>query len=228
MLLKELSRTVPGVDDRVRELGEGSAAVEYEGVADRLWTVFLIARELAPPRPRTGCDLHPEGPVDPLAPDGWSRCLLCNRNRRISNPSVPDAGEGSGPGHAEATPAYGHRDLAETMRLVTELRLDLGHDSSDEAFEVLAEQVHRAFVIARELSRPRGGAGCSRHPGAPVDPAAVETGGTACLFCRGEEWRRSRQGPSVPRGRRPRPRRRFGYRLAPPPGRADGDPGSVG
>jgi hypothetical protein len=30
----------------------------------------------------TGCDRHPEGPVDPTAPEGWGVCLLCNTHRR--------------------------------------------------------------------------------------------------------------------------------------------------
>lgn len=221
MLLKELSRTVPGVGDQVRALGDGAAAVEYEGVADRLWNVLVVARELAPTRSRTGCDVHPDGPVDPLAPPGWTRCLLCNRNRRISDPSVPAveaAPEGARPGagYAAPSPPYTREALTEAMRLVNELAFELDYGSSDEKFALLAERVHRAFVIARELSRPRGDSGCSRHPGAPVDPTADETGGPSCLFCRGEELRRSRQGPPVPRGRRPRPRRRIGYRPAPP------------
>lgn len=223
LLLKELSRTVPGVDDRVRELGDDAAPVEYEGVADQLWNVFVLARELAPARSRTGCDTHPDGPVDPLAPAGWTRCLLCNRNRRISDPSVP--GEEQAPpsarsaaGPAVPQPPYTRAALLETLRLVSGQTLELGYGSPDEEFAVLAERVHRAFVIARELSRSRTDSGCPRHPGAPLDPTAAETGGAACLFCRGEESRRNRQGPPVPRGRRPRQRRRIGHRFAPPPG----------
>ncbi|MFF1690767.1 hypothetical protein [Streptomyces sp. NPDC058254] len=30
----------------------------------------------------TGCSLHPEGAVDPVAPPTWGRCLLCNTRRR--------------------------------------------------------------------------------------------------------------------------------------------------
>jgi hypothetical protein len=220
-LLAELSRAVPGVDDRVRNLGEAVDPVEYEAVADRLWNVFLVARELAPTRARKGCDVHPDGPVDPLAPKGWPPCLLCNRNRRISNPSVPgveaEAPAGrSGLEYEVPKPPYTREALGEAMRRVSGLTFDLGYGSSDEEFAALAEAVHSAFVIARELSRPQTGSGCVRHPGAPVDPTAEETGGAACLFCRGEEQRRTRQGPPVPRGRRTRPRRRFGTRITPP------------
>lgn len=30
----------------------------------------------------TGCTQHPSGPVDPVAPLDWSKCLLCNTARR--------------------------------------------------------------------------------------------------------------------------------------------------
>lgn len=218
LLLRELSRTVPGVDDRVRALGDAADPAEYEAVADLLWSVFLVARELAPTRSRTGCDVHPDGPVDPLAPAGWTRCLLCNRNRRIGDPSTPgvEAVRTAGLQYAAPKPPYTTDALGEAMRRIGDLVLDLGYGSSDAEFAGLAEAVHQAFVLARELSRPRATSGCARHPGAPVDPTAAETGGAACLFCRGEEQRLSRQGPPVPRGRRPRPRRRIGHRLTPP------------
>ncbi|MDT0379924.1 hypothetical protein RM572_14255 [Streptomyces sp. DSM 42041] len=227
-LLGELNRTVPGVDDRVRALGEDAGPAEYEDVADRLWSLFLVARELAPTRSRTGCDVHPDGPVDPLAPEGWTRCLLCNRNRRIGDPSVPGVETGRAPGqrYEAPRPPYTREALTEALRRVRELQLDLGPTSPNEEFARLAEAVHRAFVTARELSRPRTASGCARHPGAPVDPTAEETGGAACLFCRGEETRRARQGPPVPRPRRTRPRRRIGHRITPPPrgDRPDGPP----
>ncbi|MFR9675176.1 hypothetical protein [Streptomyces sp. TR06-5] len=223
LLLKELSRAVPGVDDRVRELDEGAAPGEYEVIADGLWSVFLLTRELAPTRSRTGCDVHPDGPVDPLAPPGWTRCLLCNRNRRISDPASPSAEASAGPatagsGYAVPPPPYTRDALTEAVRRVTGLTLDLDYESPDAEFTALADRTHAAFVIARELSRPRAAATCPRHPGAPVDPTAEETGGSACLFCRGEETRRGSQGPPVPRGRMPRSRRRIGRRFGPPPG----------
>jgi hypothetical protein len=203
----------------VRALSEDAGPAEYEDVADRLWSLFLVAREVAPTRSRTGCDVHPDGPVDPLAPEGWTRCLLCNRNRRIGDPSVPGVEAGRAPGqrYEPPKPPYTRAALAEAMRQVRELLLDLGHGSADGEFVRLAETVHQSFVMARELSRPRAASGCARHPGAPVDPTAEETGGAACLFCRGEETRRTRQGPPVPRARRTRPRRRIGHRIMPPP-----------
>ncbi len=35
----------------------------------------------------TGCDTHPDGAIDPVPPDGWGQCLLCNtrRHRAQSN-----------------------------------------------------------------------------------------------------------------------------------------------
>ncbi|EST37906.1 hypothetical protein N566_10470 [Streptomycetaceae bacterium MP113-05] len=219
---------MPGIDDQVRALGGTAGPEEYESVADLLWNVFLVARELAPTRSRTGCEVHPDGPVDPLAPEGWTRCLLCNRNRRIGDPSTPgvEAVRTAGLRYEAPKPPYTADSLGEAMRRISELVLDLGYGSSDAEFARLAEVVHQAFVMARELSRPRAASGCARHPGAPVDPTAAETGGAACLFCRGDEQRRDRQGPPVPRGRRPRPRRRIGHRIT-PPSPTDGPDGSA-
>jgi hypothetical protein len=39
-------------------------------------------------RTTTGCDTHPEGAIDPLAPDGWGRCLFCNDRRRKAQRSI--------------------------------------------------------------------------------------------------------------------------------------------
>ena len=37
----------------------------------------------------TGCDRHPEGAVDPVPPEGWGSCLLCNTYRRRAAKGIP-------------------------------------------------------------------------------------------------------------------------------------------
>jgi hypothetical protein len=32
-------------------------------------------------RTATGCDTHPDGAIDPVPPDGWGQCLICNTHR---------------------------------------------------------------------------------------------------------------------------------------------------
>lgn len=49
---------------------------------EALHEAYWIAAELAKATSRTGCKQHPQGPVDPVAPDGWGNCLLCNNWRR--------------------------------------------------------------------------------------------------------------------------------------------------
>lgn len=35
----------------------------------------------------TGCDTHPDGAIDPVPPDGWGQCLLCNTRRHRAQPN---------------------------------------------------------------------------------------------------------------------------------------------
>jgi hypothetical protein len=35
----------------------------------------------------TGCDTHPDGAIDPVPPDGWGQCLICNTQRRRAQPN---------------------------------------------------------------------------------------------------------------------------------------------
>ncbi len=38
-------------------------------------------------RSATGCDTHPDGAIDPIPPDGWGQCLICNTHRRRAQSS---------------------------------------------------------------------------------------------------------------------------------------------
>ncbi|MGW5625727.1 hypothetical protein ACWEWP_34310 [Streptomyces olivaceus] len=211
--LAELRSKHPGVDDQMLYLPDPADPTEYETVADQLWDLLLSARNLVPARSMTGCDLHPNGPVDTERPEGWGNCLLCNQHRRIGRPGVRAAAK---PAKAWAMPEppFFHATLMATRKEISDAVQDLDYRSHEDAFQHVVDLVHAAFVIARELSRPRI-SGCQRHPGAPIDPAA--DGGPRCLFCVGDE-RRRRLGPptvSVRPSRpvpqvRPRPHRYYG------------------
>ncbi|MCZ0978196.1 hypothetical protein O1L60_39185 [Streptomyces diastatochromogenes] len=209
--LAELRSSLPSVDDRVRAIVGHGDPTEYEEIADSLYRVFVTVRNLALPRSSTGCGIHPNGPVDPEPPEGWGQCLFCNSNRRVGDPRAR-RGMPRQPGvYQIPPPPYTHEGLLQTMRQINDLSFDLHFRSDWEEFTRVADLVHGAFIIARELSRPRSYSRCRQHPGAPVDPAA--SGGPRCLFCVADEKRRA---PAVPpaqirdRERRPalRPRRR--------------------
>ncbi|MFF7191413.1 hypothetical protein ACFZAR_40915 [Streptomyces sp. NPDC008222] len=193
-LLGELYNKLPSVDDRMKHLPDPADPTEYEAIADALWDVFVTARNLAPVRSPTGCARHPGGPVDTEAPEGWGRCLLCNRNRRIGRPSVKKATNASTSLWAIPDPPYNHAALMAIRRTINHAVMELDYRSPDRAFHEVADLVHSAFIIARELSRPRS-TGCQRHPGAPIDPTAA--GGPQCIFCVGEERRRQLGPPTV-------------------------------
>ncbi|WP_329456088.1 hypothetical protein [Streptomyces sp. NBC_01497] len=227
-LLEELHRKLPGVDDRIRQLPVPADPTEYEQIADTVYEVFVVARNLVARRRSTGCAHHPNGPVDPLAPTGWGHCLLCNSRRRVGRPDVR-AAEPEPPRTWEVPQApYDHKVLVLTMRRINEALADLHLRSADDAFVRLADLVHSAFIVARELSRPRAGSGCPRHPGAPVDEDAP--GGPRCMFCQGRE-RLHRSGPPVVAVRPSRPAPQYHRRRSWPkdpdaePGGHDADPG---
>lgn len=81
--LKELQAALGSLGDHLRELYDGAHPAEYEAVADALYTAFQTAAGLAPAKSYTGCSEHPNGALDPEAPDGWGRCLICNDRRRL-------------------------------------------------------------------------------------------------------------------------------------------------
>ncbi|MFB9519554.1 hypothetical protein [Streptomyces cremeus] len=218
--LKELHSRLGSANDLVKDLYDGAHPAEYEPVADSLYGAYRTASEVAPARNVTGCKEHPDGAVDPTVPDGWGRCLICNHRRRLVERGAPTP--------AEDVPRLPERDgrqatpamLREQFALVNERSFNLGTGSRPEEFAALAEVLHRAFVLARELSRPRNSSGCSLHPGAPVDPDAPP--GEECMFCAGRRRQASRAPgtpqmlPRVPRGERRMPLRR---RFERPPGR---------
>ncbi|MEV4193586.1 hypothetical protein AB0J65_19670, partial [Streptomyces toxytricini] len=80
--LRELQAALGSLGDHLRDLYEGAHPTEYEAVADALYTAFRTAAGLAPAKSHTGCPEHPDGALDPEAPDGWGRCLICNDRRR--------------------------------------------------------------------------------------------------------------------------------------------------
>ncbi|MEU8887202.1 hypothetical protein [Streptomyces sp. NPDC048442] len=217
--LKELRSRLGSANDLVSELYDGAHPSDYEPIADSLYSAFRTASELAPARNVTGCKEHPDGAVDPTVPDGWGRCLICNHRRRLTERGAPTP--------AEETPRLPEHSAQRTTRatltaqfdLVNERSFNLGTASRPEEFAALAEALHRAFVLARELSRPRNSSGCAQHPGAPIDPDAPP--GEECIFCAGRRRQAQRAAgtpqmlPRVARGDRRMPLRR---RFERPPG----------
>ncbi|MFJ6937632.1 hypothetical protein [Streptomyces sp. NPDC101132] len=218
--LKELQAQLGTLGDRVQELYEGAHPTEYDPVADALHAAFQQAAGLAPARTYTGCPDHPNGALDPEAPEGWGRCLLCNDRRRMAarrqgtrTPAPVPAGEHPRLGYPVPEGPYTLQLLRAYLRRVEEQRFHLTPSSSDEDFVRLADDLHRSFIVARELSRPRNASGCAEHPGAPIDPDAPP--GEACIFCAGRK-RRAQRSPQTPemlprirRGERRQLHRRF-------------------
>ncbi|MFF4179548.1 hypothetical protein [Streptomyces sp. NPDC001750] len=210
LLLKELRSRLPSADDRVRAfLGYGDPT-EYDAIADALYRVFITARNLAPARHSTNCSIHPYGPVDPQSPQGWGQCLFCNSNRRIGDPRARQEVQNTPLQYEVPPPPYTHEALLARMRQINEVVFELNFRSPEEDFALTADLVHGAFIIARELSRPRSSSRCPRHPGAPLDPDAP--GGPRCLFCTIAE---RRGGAPPPPQIRDRPRRSFPRRQPP-------------
>ncbi|AXI78251.1 hypothetical protein [Peterkaempfera bronchialis] len=175
--------------------------MEYDELADGIYGVFRVASNLAPPKTPTGCREHPRGAVDPVAPAGWSRCLLCNDRRRKTNQwAVPQPmSQAQATAYPVPLPPYTYEGLRQHLRAVNDLVWTLDLTSPEEDFATLADAVYAAFVVCRELARPRRKAGCDRHPGAPLDPTAEP--GQECLFCIGAQRRSA--APSSALRRRP-------------------------
>ncbi|QMU75470.1 hypothetical protein GXW83_06650 [Streptacidiphilus sp. PB12-B1b] len=209
-LLGEFRTKLAALDGTVRALYADSHPAELEVVTDELYLLFTVARNLAPARTYTGCDRHPNGAIDPEAPQGWSRCLLCNDARRRGT-AVADlpavAPRANALGYPIPAPPYTFELLQRFVRTTGDLAYGLSLRSADAEFSQLADAVHQAFIVARELSRPRNTSGCEVHPGAPTDPTADG----ACLFCVSDRQRRLDLQNGVPvilerpaRGIRPR------------------------
>jgi hypothetical protein len=215
--LSDLQGKVPALGDQVhRSLSSLSHSSEYDSLADDLHAAFLVAESLAPPRSVTGCSDHPRGPVDPVAPDGWSRCLQCNSYRRRGEPFArPTLSTMSAGGYSVPSPPYTYAKLVDAMRLINDLTYELNLRSENCEFEAVADALHAAFVVARELARPRNFDRCLQHPGAPLDVDVPD--GPQCMFCRVQQARRLAQDapvmlPPVRRGER-----RNGFRRYPRP-----------
>ncbi|WP_284577122.1 hypothetical protein [Streptomyces sp. 2P-4] len=225
--LRELQAALGSLGDHLRDLYEGAHPTEYEAVADALYAAFRTAAGLAPAKSHTGCPEHPDGALDPEAPDGWGRCLICNDRRRrglrerggragrdaAARLAGPPAGEQRRLGYPVPDPPYTLQALHTHLRSVEERRFHLTLSSPSDDFVRLADDLHRAFIVARELSRPRNASGCSEHPGAPIDPDAPP--GEACIFCAGRKRRAQRSAaapemlPRIRRGERRQLQRRF-------------------
>ncbi|WP_457030814.1 hypothetical protein [Kitasatospora sp. P5_F3] len=194
--LAELRAKLAATDDVVRNLWNGAHPTEFELVADGLWVAFTAARSLAPAKTYTGCDRHPNGAIDPEPPRGWTRCLICNEARRLSTTGslVPPVAKTNPLGYLVPDGPFTLELLQDFLRRTSELGYGMSLRSTDAEFLEMADTVHQAFCVARELARPRNTSGCERHPGAPTDPAA----GNACLFCVADERRRRDEKDGVP------------------------------
>ncbi|NBM17786.1 hypothetical protein, partial [Streptomyces sp. GC420] len=192
-VLAELRGRLGAAKDMLGALAAGSHPLEFEPVADGLYAAFRAAAVLAPVKSRTGCPEHPDGPLDPEPPGGWGCCLLCNTRRLRGERGVPAGDAAARPselGYPVPGPPYTRDRLAELVGESSRLSLAVGLTSAAGDFALLADALYGAFVVARELSRPRGASGCAEHPGAPVDPDAPP--GEECMFCAG---RRRRAAP---------------------------------
>ncbi|MFC8723682.1 hypothetical protein [Streptomyces bacillaris] len=80
--LTTLQDRLATVNDLVHDLTLTSPQNDFRQAMDALHEAYSVAATLASATSRTGCAQHPQGPVDPIAPDGWGKCLLCNQWRR--------------------------------------------------------------------------------------------------------------------------------------------------
>jgi hypothetical protein len=81
---------IAALSDAAFHLDVSSPPADVESVAEAAFAVYDMLRDLSRPRPVTGCPKHPMGAADPLAPEGWGGCLLCNDARRLAHRgSVP-------------------------------------------------------------------------------------------------------------------------------------------
>ncbi|MEU0181484.1 hypothetical protein ABZ312_09870 [Streptomyces sp. NPDC006207] len=80
--LKDLQTRMATANDLAYHLDYTSEPEDFEKVMEALDEAYWIAADLARKKSRTGCTDHPHGPIDPLAPEGWGSCLICNGRRR--------------------------------------------------------------------------------------------------------------------------------------------------
>ena len=195
-LLAEFRTKLAAVNTAVGGLYGDSHPAEFDATSDAVYLLFNIARNLAPARTYTGCERHPNGAIDPEAPQGWTRCLLCNEARRVgTNPAnIPPVARTSSLGFPVPDGPYTFEQLSLLLRQGNEQAFELSLRSEDADFVHFADTTHQAFIVARELARPRNSSGCERHPGAPTDPTADG----ACLFCVADRRRRQDERDHTP------------------------------
>ncbi|MFG1858531.1 hypothetical protein ACGFJT_42335 [Actinomadura geliboluensis] len=193
--MAELHRVLSTANRTVDELDVHSPTADFDKAADQVWRVVLVAREMARPVTRTGCDEHPDGPVDPAPPVGWGKCLMCNGRRMTGvikrGKSTSYWGVRPAPDQRElielvpTSPEQGLRELRRLMERVNDLAFELHNESTVDQRDAVADEVHRAFLVLRELSRPVSITGCVKHPEGAVDqnPPA---GWGKCLLCNTE------------------------------------------
>src|SRR3569833_3758075 len=75
--LRELHAALTTANSRVDDLDSRSPVEGFDGAADELFRVQNLARTLGSRESFTGCPHHPESAIDPLAPMGWGKCLIC-------------------------------------------------------------------------------------------------------------------------------------------------------
>ncbi|MFE1786330.1 hypothetical protein ACFW9F_28095, partial [Streptomyces sp. NPDC059506] len=152
-LLREVHAKLSALDDRVGALWQGADPLEFDAIADDLHAAFRSAAGLAPPRSRTGCPQHPDGAVDPEAPVGWSRCLLCNTRRRMRERVVPPPAERQNRmGYPVPEPPYTLESLNGYA--------DADYQTQDSR---LGEQLASDGTIIPAIVPPAGLSGFSRH-----------------------------------------------------------------
>lgn len=101
--LRDLNAALGKADRIVFDLHIESPPEAFDQAADALYAAFELARTLARSPSVTGCERHPQGAIDPLPPDGWGKCLLCNdHRRRATRPATPTP---TRPGPPPAKPA---------------------------------------------------------------------------------------------------------------------------
>jgi len=83
--LEQFHAQMGTINDLVFQLTSDSPPAALADVRDALMVATsTISGMIGLPRGTTDCRFHPQGPIDPVAPEGWSNCLLCNTHRRRS------------------------------------------------------------------------------------------------------------------------------------------------
>lgn len=177
---QELQEKLVSVSNVMQRLEEASRPDLFDELADRLYEAFIIAADVAPTRHATGCPRHPQGPVDPQAPEGWSSCLICNTHRRRTRSWAEAAAEQPKTVWTMPAPPYTFAGLNDRLYSINDSMMNFRLDSTAEELNRIADSLYQAFIVARELSRPKSVLKCPQHPYIDTPPDS-ETGG--CTMC---------------------------------------------